>query len=269
MKMRAMTLAMLVLLLLAFGARMTLGQTGITGGKGQGDAKTESINALFIQAQNALNEKKWQEAVGLFQQLIAADPNRWDFLQGLGNAQLNLGQYEDAGRSYEKGIQVAEKVLSSSAPKSLQNPDSDPAKVKIGIGQMLTQQGNAYIKLRKNKEAVAAYGKAAELSPNPAIAYFNICATLYNMGNIEDAEAACDKAIAADPNKADTYFIKGSVMFAKGKLDANNKFVVSVGTADVLKKYLELSPDGPHANDVKQMLEMMGAKIETKNKSGK
>jgi hypothetical protein len=42
--------------------------------------------------------------------------------------------------------------------------------------------------------------------------------------------------------------------------------VVPAGTADALKKYLELSPNGPHANDVKQMLEMIGAKIE---KSGR
>jgi hypothetical protein len=30
-----------------------------------------------------------------------------------------------------------------------------------------------------------------------------------------------------------------------------------------LNKYLQLAPDGAHAADVKQMLEMIGAKIET------
>jgi tetratricopeptide (TPR) repeat protein len=119
---------------------------------------------------------------------------------------------------------------------------------------MLTQQGNAYLKLRKNKEAMAAYTKAAEMSPNPALAYFNLCATHYNMGNMDSAEAVCDKVIALDPTKADAYFIKGSAMFVKGKLDANNKYVVP------LKKYLELSPDGPHAGDVKAMLEMQRVK---------
>jgi hypothetical protein len=86
---------------------------------------------------------------------------------------------------------------------------------------------------------------------------------------MDAAEAACTKAIAADPNKADAYFIKGSAMFGKGKMDANNKWTVPDGTAQALNKYLELAPTGAHANDVKQMLEAVGAKIETTYKSRK
>lgn len=259
MKMKSLSIAILVLLLVAFGDRMFFRQAVGADGETQG-AKTQSMNALISQAQNALNAKNWQEAINLFQQLIAADPNRWEFFQALGNAQLNLGRYEDSVRSYEKGVQVAQKVLSGSAPKDVRNPGSDPAKAKSGISQMLIGEGNAYLKLRKNNEAIAAFSKAAEMSDNPATAYFNLCATQYNVGNMEGAEVACDKAIAANPNKADAYFIKGSAMFGRGKLDARNKYVVPDGTAVMLKKYLELSPGGAHANDVKAMLEAIGVK---------
>lgn len=260
MKAKSISVAMLMLLVLAIGVRIALGQAGGTDGQVPQDTKTQSKNALMNQAQDAINAKNWREAISLLQQLIAADPNRWESFQALGNAQLNLGQYEDSVRSYEKGIQLAQKVLSGSIPEELRNPDSDPARAKAGIGQMLTQEGNAYIKLRKYNEAISAYTRAAEISPHPATAYFNLCATYYNAGIFEGAEAACDKAIASDPNKADTYYIKGSIMFGKGKLDANNKYVVPAGTVETLKKYLELSPNGPHANDVKQMLEMIGVK---------
>ena len=77
---------------------------------------------------------------------------------------------------------------------------------------MLTQQGNAYLKLRKNKEAVDAYTKAASYDPNPATAYWNLCATQYNTGNVDGALDACNKAIVADPGKADAYFIKGVLL---------------------------------------------------------
>ena len=41
------------------------------------------------------------------------------------------------------------------------------------------------------------------------------------------------------------------------------KLVAPPGTSDAFNKYLELAPDGPHANDVKAMLAAIGAKIET------
>ncbi len=56
------------------------------------------------------------------------------------------------------------------------------------------------------------------------------------MGSMEDAETGCNKAISVDRNRADAYFVKGLVMFSKGKLDAKNKYVVPAGTSDALKK---------------------------------
>jgi tetratricopeptide (TPR) repeat protein len=128
------------------------------------------------------------------------------------------------------------------------------------MSQMLTQKGNAYLKLRKNDEAIAAYTKAAELSPNQGLAYFNLCATYYNLGKMDEAAAVCDKCIAVEPTRADAYFVKGSALFSKGKLDAKSKYMVPPGTAEALNKYLELSPTGSHAKDVKEMIEMIGAK---------
>ena len=76
-------------------------------------------------------------------------------------------------------------------------------------------------------------------------------------------------ADAADPNKADAYFIKGSLMMGDSKQDKDGKLQAPAGTAEALNKYLELEPDGKHANDVKQMLTYIGAKIETSYKDKK
>ncbi|HEY6272464.1 MAG TPA: tetratricopeptide repeat protein [Terriglobales bacterium] len=227
------------------------------------NAKAEGINALITQYNAAAAAKDWKSAVPPLQGMIAADPTRWEYLQALGNAQLNEGDYEESIKTYEQGVTVAQGYVSGTTARDPKNPNSDPAKAKAGIGQMYASQGSAYLKLHKNEEAIAAFNKAAELDPNPAVAYFNICATQYNVGNMAGAAAACDKAIAADPNKADAYFIKGSALYGDGKLDANNKYVVPPGTAEALNKYLALAPDGGHAADVKAMLEAIGAKIET------
>jgi tetratricopeptide (TPR) repeat protein len=233
------------------------------------NAKAVSINALINQYNTAKDAKDWAGAITPLQGMVASDPTRWDYVQALGNMQLNAGQYDDAVQSYEKGIQIAQGYASGTTPKDPKNPNTEPAKAKAGIGQMLTAEGNAYLKLKKNTEAIAAFTKGAEMDPNPGIAYFNICATQYNAGNMDGAAAACDKAIQADPNKAEAYFIKGSAMYGNGKLDANNKYVVPPGTTEALKKYLELAPDGSHANDVKAMLDALGQTMETGFKSTK
>ncbi len=223
-------------------------------------AKALSQNAIITQVNAAMNAKNYEEAATGLKQLIQMEPNRYEFYSGLGTAQLNLGQFEDAVQTLQKGVELAQNVT---------DPKQDPAKAKALIGQMLTNEGNAYLKLKKTTEAVAAYEKAASMDPNPSTAYFNICATQYNMGNMEGASTACDKAIAADPTKADAYFIKGSSMYGSGKLDKDGKYIPPPGTAEALNKYLELAPNGAHAGDVKAMLDALGAKIETTYKGKK
>ena len=218
--------------------------------------KAINENTLIAQLNPALQAKDWATAEPILTKLIAMNPNRWDYQQALGNAQFGEGKFEEAVATYEKAIPIAENATKT-------DPKADPAKAKAGVSQMLTNEGNAYLKLKKNDQAIAAYTKAASMDPNPATAYFNICATQYNTGNTAGALAACDKAIAADPNRADAYFIKGSLMVGESKLDKDGKLQATPGTSEALNKYLELAPDGPHANDVKAMLQAIGAKIET------
>lgn len=213
-------------------------------------------NALIAQLNPALQAKDWATAEPILTKLIAMNPNRWDYQQALGNAQFSEGKFDEAVATFEKAIPIAENATKT-------DPKADPAKAKAGVAQMLTNEGNAYLKLKKNDKAIEAYTKAASMDPNPSTAYFNICATLYNTGNTEGALAACDKSIAADPNRADAYFIKGSLLMGSSTMDKAGKLQATPGTSEALNKYLELAPDGPHANDVKAMLQAIGAKIET------
>jgi tetratricopeptide (TPR) repeat protein len=226
--------------------------------------RAQNQNTLIKQAMEAMTAKNWQAAVAPLQQLIADDPNNWQYHSAMGDVQFNLGSYAQAVDAYQKGIQLAEH-----RPDDSKNPDDDPAKKKAAIGKMLTQQGSAYLKLRKNTEAVAAYTKAASNDPNPGTAYFNLCAVQYNTGNVDAALGACDKAIAADPSKADAYFIKGSLLIAGSTTDPSGKVKAPSGAAEALKKYLELAPNGAHAGDVKQMLGFIGSTVETTYKKGK
>jgi tetratricopeptide (TPR) repeat protein len=221
--------------------------------------KLMSLNALITQAQSAMQAQKWKEAETALKQLIAAAPDtmHWEFYGALGDTQGRANEYEDAIQSYEKAIPIAQGYVSGQTPRDPKNPFSDPAKAKTGIGQMLAAEGNAYFSLGKSDKAAELFSRAAELSPNPAVAYYNLCATQSNRGETAAALVACEKAIVADPSLANSYYLKGSILYRSGKTEAG-KFVAPPGTAEALNKYLELAPNGEHVAEVKAMLVNLG-----------
>jgi len=78
---------------------------------------------------------------------------------------------------------------------------------------------------------------------------------LYNIGNTAGSAAACRKSLQADPSRANAWFVLGSDLFADAPI-TNGKVIVPAEAQQALWKYLELAPDGPHAVDVKAMLQM-------------
>ena len=202
-------------------------------------AQGENQSSLLARAQAALDAKRWPDAEAALKQLLSSAP-RWEYSEALGVAQMNQGHDADSLESYQRAIDLAGK-------------NAGPA----AIAQMYTAIGNANLKLKKNDAAIAAYNKAAALDPNPAVAYFNLCAVTFNMGQPAAKTVPFCKAIAADPKKADAYFVKGSSLYGEGALDKSNKFVVPPGTVEALKQYLVLAPGGPHAQDIKLMLDAL------------
>lgn len=205
-------------------------------------------NALIGQANQAVSAKDWPKAESLFQQLIQLAPDRWQYRRGLADAQFGQGKYADAQAAYAIALDQVSK------------DNSDPEKLRAARAAMYTNEGNAYLKMRQTDAAIAAYSRAAALDPHPAVAYFNLCATQYNAGNVAGALTACDQAIAADPAKADAYFIKGSLLVGDAKAGPNGTYIVPPGTVEALQMYLKLKPKGPHAADVQQMLDFINGK---------
>lgn len=221
--------------------------------------KLMSLNALITQAQKAMQEQKWKEAETALKQLIAGAPNttHWEFYKALGDAQGLAKELQDSIQTYEKAIPLAQGYMSGQTPVDPKNPFSDPAKAKAGISQMLASEGSAYFTLGNSEKAADLFARSAALSPNPSIAYYNLCATQSNRGDMPAALAACEKSIAADPGQANSYYLKGSILYRSGKTEAG-KFTAPPGAAEALGKYLELAPNGEHVVEVKTMLVNLG-----------
>ena len=202
------------------------------------------------------NHSKDEAALEECRQAIAADPGQWEFYQLMAGIQNNRGEPENALQSYEKGVETAKKLL-------VETPDSGRA--KTGLGQMLNSEGNLLVHSKKYEQAITAFSQAAELSAYPAMPYFNLCATLYNLKRGTDAVAACDQALKADPTLSDAYFIKASILFGQGKLQ-DGRYVIPPGTTESLNKYLEYAPFGEHAAAVRNMIDKVNSGVEIQYK---
>ena len=203
-------------------------------------AKYRACNALT-------NSGKYEAAIEKCNLAIAEDPAQWGPYQVLGGIYLALDKPKDALEFYEKGVAAAQKMLAG-------QPDS---RTKVGLGQMLNSEGNLLIKLKKYDEAISVFSLAAESAAYPAMPYFNLCATYYNLKRSQEAVEACDHAISSDPTLADAYYIKGSILFGQGQLE-HGKYAVPPGTTEALNKYLEYAPYGDHAQTVKDMINQLG-----------
>jgi tetratricopeptide (TPR) repeat protein len=206
---------------------------------------------------------------------IAADPRRPEFYQILGGIQINLEKYEEAIAVYDKGVRLAlgrlevarntmsSKVTSSSASEysipSLSQalarqmlPVEESAFYKSRAGQMLLSEGNAYFQLQKFTRAADLFARAAKLHDYPALAYFNLCATRFDLGEWKAASDACERAIADDPGMADAYYVKAAALF--GESARQGKFKAPQEALAALQKYLQLDPEGSHSHEVQAML---------------
>ncbi|HEY2169383.1 MAG TPA: tetratricopeptide repeat protein [Candidatus Angelobacter sp.] len=208
-------------------------------------AKYRACNALT-------NAGKYEVAIEKCNQALAEDPAQWGPYQVLGGIYMALDKPKDALESYQKGAAAAQKMLQA---------QSD-SKTKVGLGQMLNSEGNLLVQLKKYDEAIGVFTQAAESAAYPAMPYFNLCATYYNLKRSQDAVAACDHAIASDPTMADAYFIKGSILFGQGHLE-HGKYAVPPETTEALNKYLEYAPYGDHAKTVRDMINQLGKDMGT------
>jgi tetratricopeptide (TPR) repeat protein len=164
--------------------------------------KIAGLNSLISDAQNARQAQDWPKAENALKQLIAAAPDtsRWDFYMALGEAQSKSNKIVEAVQTYDKGVQVAQSLISGSTPADSKIPSLNPAAARQGAGRMLTAQGNDYMKLQKQDEAIAALKKATEIDPTSALYSYNLCGVEFSAQKFDDAKSACNKYLQLEPS---------------------------------------------------------------------
>ncbi|HEY4380213.1 MAG TPA: tetratricopeptide repeat protein [Acidobacteriaceae bacterium] len=237
------------------------------------NAKIGNLNNLLKEARADSSSGNYDGAIKAMTDATTAKPDEPILWETLGDAQLGAAnaaaktakdakttdaslndKYAAAGTSYQKAL---------SLNAALAKPNVDlTAAANNQLGQVFGKTG-------KSKEASDAYEAAAKADPTKAsMYYFNEAATLFNASAMDEAAAAADKAIAADPTKVEAYYIKGQATIQKATVDPKtNKIVAPPECVAAYQKYLELAPTGPHAEEIKGILQGIGASVQENYKA--
>lgn len=215
--------------------------------KGQKLWTVPEMNARLKEARDDNAQGKYEEAQNLMSQAVQIDPDA-------GALWLELGLALVGQKKYEEAIPDLNKAIALNA--ALKNPKPDVA------GAALNALGEAYLHANKVAEACSEFEAAAKANPErTALYYTNEAITLSGTGQTDATIAAADRAIAADPTQAIAYYLKGQALISKASVDPKTNRIVAPQEAVVAyEKYLELAPNAPQANEVKQLLAQVGVK---------
>jgi tetratricopeptide (TPR) repeat protein len=241
----------------------------------QENSKIQNLNQLLATARADTKSGDFAGAEKAMNDAIAAKPDEALLYDTLGDAELGDAiAAEKAARAakatdasvpgkYQSAIDAYQKALDLNAKAAKPSPEL--------TASVNNQMGTALGKTGKVKESAAAYEAAVAADKTHAgMYYYNEAATLFNAGDTDGASAAADKAIAADPAKADAYYIKGQSLIGKASVDPKtNKITAPPGCVEAYQKYLELQPTGPRADEVKGILQGIGATVENNYKAPK
>ena len=230
------------------------------------NAKIGNLNNLLKSARAADAAGNFDEAVKNMTDATAAKPDEPILWETLGDAQLgeaNTAAKASGAKLTDPAVQEKYTAAATSYQKAL-SLNAANAKPSADLTAVANNQlGQVYGRAGKTKEAADAYDAAAKVDPTKAGMYFyNEAATLFNANDMDGAATAADKAIAADPTKVDAYYIKGQALVQKATVDPQtNKITAPPECIAAYQKYLQLAPTGPHAEEVKGILQGIGATV--------
>lgn len=246
----------------------------------QANAKIANLNALLTQARSDTKAGNFDSAITAMQQATSQKPDEGILWVALGDAQLGSADAankaaKSAGKPSDPAVQAKYAEAAASYKKAI---DANTASKKPNVetaAAAYNQMGQALAKSGDGKGASDAYEQAAKAKPDSAgMYYYNEAATLYNAGKLEDAAVAADKAIAADPKRADAYYIKGQALIPKATVDPKTqKIVAPPGCVEAYQEFIELASanpaEQPRVEEVKGILQGIGAEIKSSYKAGK
>jgi tetratricopeptide (TPR) repeat protein len=202
-------------------------QSGLTAEQVKANQETQALAQSAIDAMRAGRD---EEAIKLFNDLIAKVPTCSDCYYNLGVAYSKRQQFAEAEASFVKATELA--------------PNSADA---------YTGLANVYNAQKKFDQAQQASAKAAELSGaggggGSAEALYNQGVILWNAGKFAEAKEQFEAAVKTDPKMAMAFYQLGMANLNLGQVPEARK---------AFEGYLAAEPNGAKAAEVQMFLKQL------------
>jgi Tfp pilus assembly protein PilF len=194
-----------------------------------------SLEEAFNEGLAAMRANDNRTAIAAFRRALDIDPNQHAIWANLAEAQSRSGSLGQAEASCRRAV------------------DLKPADA--------TYRNNYAIilaKIGKRDDAWTQLEEAARLDPsNGGQYFFNLGAILVNASQNDDASRAFARSIEMNPNYAESHYQYALTLAAQATVSSSGR-LRGVGKARAeLETYLRLTPNGPHAENARAMLETL------------
>ena len=229
----------------AFTVRVTVGDTkevnfvlkpGGSGGamtKEEAEKRVKGIQAKFAQAAALGNEDKYDEAIALYNEVLADVPQCQECYMNLGAVNTRKKDWAAAEAAYKKAIELKPEA-----------PDSYNGLANVYNAQQKFKEA-AEMSAEAGKRVAAVPGAGAGASAN---ILYNQGAIAWNANDFQKAKEHFEAAIKADPNHAESHFMLGKVLINLGKLEE---------AATEFETYLKVAPSGLNAKEAQSMFDQL------------
>ena len=157
---------------------------------------TESVDDLLARGKALIAQKKYTEALPLFERASQLTPGSFDAWANFGYILSELGLWQESLAACERALAL----------------DANNAPTWSNKGKTLRNLG-------RSEEALAAYDRALAIDPTLVNAWVCRGTALWWLKRYQDALTAFDRALAIDPNDATVWYSKGTALISLKRYD--------------------------------------------------
>ncbi len=192
----------------------------------------EGSVVLVEEGNELFDQKKYAEAAAKFEEFVGKNPSVYLVNINIGNCYKEMGEYDKAIESYTK---ILEKVKEE---KESIEGDGRAARALAAMGETYFTQG--YL-----EKASEYFRKAMDNFPEDEALAFNVGEIFFKQGETDNAIEYYLLAVKIKESWAPPHRQLGYAYLNKGKYRL---------AVDSLKKFAELAPDDPQAEDIKNLI---------------
>jgi Flp pilus assembly protein TadD len=173
--------------------------------------------ASLLEAKQAQKERKFDQAIEIYKQLIQQEPNLLEAYNAFGFMLYQLKRYSDAVIVFKNQLQLHPNYaegysnLGASLSKLQQYREAiacyeKALSLKPNYAGAITNMGNAYNKIGEHESAVFFHKRAISIDAKSANHFSNLGTAYKKLGRMHKAKAAYEKAISLDPEHINAHF---------------------------------------------------------------